>query len=225
MCGLNSKLQTMLITCTTATYNELISIAITTEEKNHQHKEVKKRKNVLAISSSNTSQRQRIVYQPIYHPPYHPPQQQSQQQSFVRPAAALSYPRQMNAPSIHPNNPQNNNYPCYNCGKTRHYSRDCPLPKQANAPRSPMNQQQNNQQNAQKKGPGPKSGRVHYIQAGAIPEGEPMMMGMFSVAKQPTVILFDSGASHTFINSAFVMKHQLSIEAMENSLCVQSPSG
>ena len=52
-----------------------------------------------------------------------------------------------------------------------------------------------------------------------------MMMGMFSVAKQPAVILFDSGASHTFINSAFVMKHQLSIEAMENSLCVQSPGG
>jgi hypothetical protein len=50
-------------------------------------------------------------------------------------------------------------------------------------------------------------------------------MGMFSVAKQPAVILFDSGASHTFINRAFVMKHQLSIETVENSLCVQSPGG
>jgi hypothetical protein len=82
-----------------------------------------------------------------------------------------------------------------------------------------MNQQQNNQQNAQKKGPGPKSGRVHYIQVGAILEGEPMMMGMFSIANQPAIILFDSGASHTFINRAFVMKHQLSIETVENSLC------
>jgi hypothetical protein len=73
--------------------------------------------------------------------------------------------------------------------------------------------------------PGPKSGRVHYIQAGAIPEGKPVMMGMFSIAKQPAVILFDSGTSHTFINRAFVMKHQLSIETVENSLCVQSPGG
>ena len=47
--------------------------------------------------------------------------------------------------------------------------------------------------------------RVHYTQANAIPEGEPVMMGMFSVAKQNVVILFDSGASHTFINRAFVM--------------------
>jgi hypothetical protein len=30
----------------------------------------------------------------------------------------------------------------------------------------------------------------------AIPEGEPVMMGMFSVANHPAVMLFDSGASH-----------------------------
>ena len=31
--GLNAKLQTMLTTCTTVSYNEIVSIAITTEEK------------------------------------------------------------------------------------------------------------------------------------------------------------------------------------------------
>jgi hypothetical protein len=45
------------------------------------------------------------------------------------------------------------------------------------------------------------------------------MMGMFSIANQPAIILFDSGASKKFINRAFVMKHQLSIETVENSLC------
>ena len=58
-----------------------------------------------------------------------------------------------------------------------------------------------------------------------IPEGEPVMMGQFSIAKQPTVILFDSGASHTFINRSFVMKYQLPIEAMVGSFCIQSPRG
>ena len=51
------------------------------------------------------------------------------------------------------------------------------------------------------------------------------MMGMFSVAKQPIVILFDSGASHTFINNAFVMKHQLPIEVVDNNFCIWSPGG
>ena len=58
-----------------------------------------------------------------------------------------------------------------------------------------------------------------------IPKGEAVMMGWFSIAKQSTVILFDSGASHTFINRAFVMKYQLPIEAMEGSFCIQSPRG
>jgi len=52
---LNSKLQTMLTTCTTATFNELVSIAITTKEKYRQHKEVKKRKNVSSVTSGSSS--------------------------------------------------------------------------------------------------------------------------------------------------------------------------
>jgi hypothetical protein len=52
-----------------------------------------------------------------------------------------------------------------------------------------------------------------------------MMMGWFSVAKQPAVILFDSGASHTFINRAFVMKYRLPIEAIEGKFCIQSLGG
>ena len=51
------------------------------------------------------------------------------------------------------------------------------------------------------------------------------MMGLFSVAKQPIVILFDSGASPTSISRSFVVEHHLPIETMEDSLCVQSPGG
>jgi hypothetical protein len=58
-----------------------------------------------------------------------------------------------------------------------------------------------------------------------IPEGEPVMMGRFSVTKQPIVILFYSGASHTFINRAFIMKYQLPIKVMDGNFCIQSPGG
>jgi predicted aspartyl protease len=51
----------------------------------------------------------------------------------------------------------------------------------------------------------------------AIPEGEPVMMGMFPVAIHPLVMLFDSSASHTFINRTFVVKHDIPIgETTEN---------
>jgi hypothetical protein len=63
------------------------------------------------------------------------------------------------------------------------------------------------------------------MQAGAIPEGEPIMMGMFPIANHPTVMLFDSGASHTFINRTFVMKHEILIRETKESFFIQSLRG
>jgi hypothetical protein len=50
-------------------------------------------------------------------------------------------------------------------------------------------------------------------------------MGLFTVANEPAVILFDSGASHTFISRSFVVEHQLPLESVKDTLCVQSPGG
>jgi hypothetical protein len=38
-------------------------------------------------------------------------------------------------------------------------------------------------------------------------EGEPVMMGTFLLANHPVVILFNSGASHTFISKKFMEKY------------------
>jgi hypothetical protein len=42
-----------------------------------------------------------------------------------------------------------------------------------------------------------------------IPEGAPVMTGIFSVLNCPAIILFDSGASHSFISTKFSAKCQL----------------
>jgi hypothetical protein len=65
--------------------------------------------------------------------------------------------------------------------------------------------------------------RVFYTQASAIPEGEPIMMGMFPIANHPTLLLFDSGALHTFINRAFVTKHDIPIMETQEDFFIQSP--
>jgi hypothetical protein len=49
-----------------------------------------------------------------------------------------------------------------------------------------------------------KTGRIYYTQVATTPDGEPVMMGTFLVANHPAVILFDSGASHTFISKKFM---------------------
>jgi hypothetical protein len=52
-----------------------------------------------------------------------------------------------------------------------------------------------------------KTGRIYYTQVATTPEGEPVMMGTFLVVNHHAVILFNYGASHTFISKKFVEKY------------------
>jgi hypothetical protein len=49
--------------------------------------------------------------------------------------------------------------------------------------------------------------RVHHTTMDEIPEGEPMTAGMFPINQHPTIILFDSGSSHSFMSQVFARKH------------------
>jgi hypothetical protein len=48
---------------------------------------------------------------------------------------------------------------------------------------------------------------------------------MFLASSHPTTVLFNSGASHSFITSSFVSKHNLLIANMKHTMLVSSPGG
>ena len=102
MRGLNTKLQTMMTTCTNVTYHEAVNIAIASESKYRQHKELKKKKSMPSGSFGGNQKRQMVIYHPIHHnrPPYHPPQFQVGKQSNVRPATTYQNPQQTNASGV-----------------------------------------------------------------------------------------------------------------------------
>jgi hypothetical protein len=70
-----------------------------------------------------------------------------------------------------------------------------------------------------------KTGRIYYTQVATTPEGEPVMMGTFLVANHPADILFDSGASHTFISKKFVEKHCIPYTESREGFTIHSPGG
>jgi hypothetical protein len=70
-----------------------------------------------------------------------------------------------------------------------------------------------------------KTGRIYYTQVATTPEGEPVMMGTFLVANYPAVILFDYGASHTFISKSFVEKHCIPCTESREGFIIHSPGG
>jgi hypothetical protein len=54
-----------------------------------------------------------------------------------------------------------------------------------------------------------RQGRLNFTTLADIPEGAPVLTGIFSVLNFPAVILFDSSASHSFISAKFSAKCQL----------------
>jgi hypothetical protein len=52
-----------------------------------------------------------------------------------------------------------------------------------------------------------------------------IVLSMFLASSHPATILFDSGASHSFISSSFVANHSLPIATMKHTMLVSSPGG
>jgi hypothetical protein len=56
-------------------------------------------------------------------------------------------------------------------------------------------------------------------------QAQDVVLGMFLASSHPAKVLFDSGASHSFISSTFVTKHHLPISIMKHTMLVSSHGG
>ena len=45
-----------------------------------------------------------------------------------------------------------------------------------------------------------KQGKINFTTLAKLPDGAPIMTGIFSIHHKPAIILFDSGATHSFIS-------------------------
>jgi hypothetical protein len=56
-------------------------------------------------------------------------------------------------------------------------------------------------------------------------QAQDVVLGMFLASSHPATVLFNLGASHSFISSSFVVKHQLPITIMKQTMLGSSPGG
>jgi hypothetical protein len=68
-------------------------------------------------------------------------------------------------------------------------------------------------------------GRVNHVAMEEAQEAPDVVIGMFLVNNTSAVVLFDSGASHSFISAAYVEKHNLLIALLRCQMIVSSLGG
>ena len=104
-----------------------------------------------------------------------------------------------------PNRVNGNNH-CFTCGSPAHFARNCPRNQK---PTEGQNSNQNNQGKGKKQVMQVRQGKINFTTLAELPEGAPIMMGTFSINHKPTVILFDSGATHSFISTKCGARHRI----------------
>jgi hypothetical protein len=70
-----------------------------------------------------------------------------------------------------------------------------------------------------------RQGRVNFTTLSELPEGAPIMTGTFSINHQPMIILFDSGATHSFISPKCGTKIGLDIYPTNGAYMITTPAG
>ena len=68
-------------------------------------------------------------------------------------------------------------------------------------------------------------GRVYAITPQVESADQPVIQGTFLLSRLWVRVLFDSGASHSFIATLVVIELGLEVKALEEPLCVSSPLG
>jgi hypothetical protein len=199
--GLSTKLRDRLNTIRANSYNELVNMAISQEDCITARQVEMKRKTPVAGSSAQP-QRFRIVSDTQNRGP-----QQQLGRWVIRPQPQQQQAPNRSQPLIQRNNnqPQQQQYRqandnrCFTCCNTGHYAKNCPRNQQRQGQNS--NQNQGKRQKVQVR-----QGRLNFTTMADIPEGAPVLTGIFSILNYPAIILFDSGASHSFISTKFSAK-------------------
>jgi hypothetical protein len=116
---------------------------------------------------------------------------------------------------------------CYACGEKCHLANQCPNPRPrpnltatttpaptCGANSIPIAAKQNYAR-----------GRVNHVNVEEEHEASDIIIGMFLINDTSAVVLFDLGASHSFISAACIKKHTLPLALLKCQMIVSSLGG
>jgi hypothetical protein len=168
------------------------------------------------------------------------------QSQVTGPRAPEAQPKSQNTMRAPQNNTSlvasdNSNVRAYfNCRETGHFIANCPYAKNkpatstfsntVNGPRPALtgaNRVPLRDNSQQMKQPQQSFGqaRVNHIDAQEAQEAQGVVLGEYLVNSALATVLFDSGASHSFISSNFVEQHRIPTVLLKTPLLTRTPGG
>jgi hypothetical protein len=229
--GLNSKLAKWLNLVKFDNYPMLVKKAISQEDAMKRAQAEKKRK---AHSMPSNAQRGKIRIMRKTFPDF---QQALQSERLVAKLSQDQTQENLHLPNTQQPTPKpivpspngNNERCCFKCGEPRHFARSCLQPCQTNRRHrlTQPNQRQISKpiNKGKKKIAQVRKGRLSFTSVGDIPEGAPVMMGTFTIRVKPIRVLFDSGATHSFMNAKTLSKVGLNSGNTNDAFTIKTAGG
>jgi hypothetical protein len=186
--GLCPKLMKTMCNSKCATFNEFVNDTLMQENYNDVHAASKCHQ----IASEARASQSNTFIMITYHP------QLSDVSARYHPYQKKGQVKKSNVKKGKSNVPPSNR-PCWNCNAPGHWAKDCPHP----------------QKSIDENVVDVCKGHVKYTTVEQVPTGEIITAGAFLVNQQPVVVLFDLGASHSFISSTFATKHGMKMVTLD----------
>jgi hypothetical protein len=241
--GLVDPLQYHLMNHTFPTFQHLIDRAIMTERKRKEMEDRKRKISGPQLGSNNCprfSGNQPQQFRQNHRPPKQQrfqrqyPQHQNRQNNqsgrgqFQRQNQQVPrLPTPANHQSSQAAPVQGGSRACFHCGEQGHWVMQCPkkTTQQQSGPNTPAKQNVSQPRVGKRSQPRYNHGRLNHLEAEAVQETPGMIVGMFPVDSHIAEVLFDTGATHSFITASWVEAHNLPITTMSTPIQIDSAGG